>query len=302
MADLLKELRPKKFSEVLGNKEAVKSLKEKFNSDQKPHCVMFSGLSGGGKTTLMRICSGIVGAMDLDIHEFNIGDARGIEDARGIIQLMNYQPYGGSTVIILDEIHNSTKLFQESLLKPFEDIPEHVYVFIATTEPSKIIPTLKRRFTHYQIKPVESQELFMYLAKVAKQYSMKLNEDAMDNIIEQASGSTAIALSLLNTIMEVGVDEQLALLDYAKNETNGVIKLCQSLLYQKGWNSTISIVNELEDSPEGYRRIILNYMMKVLLNPKSSKMHHTAASIIDIFVGYIDTKAEFVMRCYKCTI
>lgn len=302
MANLLKELRPKKFSEVLGNKEVVKSLTAKFKAKNIPQCIMFSGLSGGGKSTLMRICASLVGATDLDIHEFNIGDTRGIDDAREIIKLMNYTPYGDSTVIILDEIHNSTKAFQESLLKPFEDISEHVYVFIATTVPSKIIPTLKRRFIHYQLKPVNSQELFLYLMKVAKQYEIKLHKDAIDLIIEQAAGSTAIALSLLNTIMEVEVEEQEALLSYAKNNTETVITLCQQLLYEKPWNTIIKTLNALEDSPEGYRRTIQAYMLKVLLNPKSGRLHMRAASILDIFSTFVESRADFVVGCYKCTI
>jgi DNA polymerase III gamma/tau subunit len=175
-------------------------------------------------------------------------------------------------------------------------------VFIATTAPSKIIPTLKRRFTHYQLKPVNSQDLFMYLVKVAKQYEIKLHKDTLDLIIEQANGSPAVALSLLNTIMESSVDEQEALLSYAKNNTENILKLCQALLYGKTWSSMIPLIEALDDSPEGYRRTIQAYMLKVLLNPKSGKLHMRAASILDIFSTYIDNKADFVVGCYKCTI
>lgn len=296
------DLRPKTLDEVLGNRETIKSLKSLLEKDDRPHCYMFHGKSGTGKSTLCRILANMLGASELDIHEYNIADTRGIDDAREIIQQMNYQPYGESTIIILDEIHQATRAFQEVLLKPTEDIPKHAYVFIATTEPNKIIPTLRRRFMQFETQPVESDELFMYIVSIAKKYNVKLTKDVVDSLLEQSYGSVATALVLLEKVMYLSKDEQLSVLDASKNNAKGIIDLCQALLYGKSWSSIISIVSSLDENPEGYRRIIMNYMMKVLLNPKSGKNHLQAANIINIFSDFIDTKEQFVLCCYNCTI
>ncbi len=296
------DLRPKTLDEVLGNRETIKSLKSVIDKSDRPHCYMFHGKSGTGKTSIIRILASMLGATELDTHEYNIADTRGIDDARGIIQQMNYQPYGESTVIILDEAHQSTRAFQEALLKPTEDIPKHAYVFIATTEPNKIIPTLRRRFMQFETQPVESDELFMYIVSIAKKYNVKLTKDVVDSLLEQSYGSVATALVLLEKVMYLSKDEQLSVLDASKNNAKGIIDLCQSLLYGKSWSSIISIVSSLDENPEGYRRIIMNYMMKVLLNPKSGKSHLQAANIINIFSDFIDTKEQFVLCCYNCTI
>lgn len=296
------DLRPKTLDEVLGNHETIKSLKAIIEKEDRPHCYMFHGKSGTGKTSLIRILASMLGASELDIHEYNIADTRGIDDAREIIQQMNYQPFGDATVIIMDECHQSTRAFQEALLKPTEDIPKHAYVFIATTEPNKIIPTLRRRFMQFETKPVESDEMFMYLVSIAKKYSVKLTKDVVDSLIEQSYGSVATALVLLEKIMYLNKDEQLSVLDASKNNAKSIINLCQALLYGKSWSSIIPIVSELDENPEGYRRIIMNYMMKVLLNPKSGKNHLQAANIINIFSEFVDTKEQFVLCCYNCTI
>ncbi len=296
------DLRPKTLDEILGNKETIKSLRKIINKKDRPHCYMFHGASGSGKTSCIRILASMLGATELDIHEYNIGDTRGIDDAREIIKQMQYQPYGDATIIILDEAHNSTKAFQEALLKPTEDINNHTYVFIATTEPSKIIPTLRRRFMQFQMKAVNEDELFLYIIQVAKKFNIKLDKKVVDSILEQSYGSVATALVLLEKIMMLDVNEQLAVLDEVKNSTKTIIDLCQALLKGNSWTSIIPIINKLEENPEGYRRVIMNYMMKVLLNSKSSKNHLTAANIINIFEDYTDTREAFIMKCYNCTI
>ena len=218
------------------------------------------------------------------------------------IEVENNHNYFVNSGFLVGNCHQSTRAFQEALLKPTEDIPKHAYVFIATTEPNKIIPTLRRRFMQFETQPVDSDELFMYLVSIAKKYDVKLTKDVVDSLIEQSYGSVATALVLLEKIMYLNKDEQLSVLDASKNNARSIIDLCQALLYGKSWSSIIPIVSELDENPEGYRRIIMNYMMKVLLNPKSGKNHLQAANIINIFSEFVDTKEQFVLCCYNCTI
>lgn len=295
------DLRPRTFDEVIGNEATIKALKQTISKSTRPHCYMFSGASGCGKSTLVKICAEELGATDINIHELNIGDARGIDSARDIIQLMSNYPLGGDAIVIqLEEIHNSTRAFQEALLLPFENVPEHVYIFMSTTEPSKVIPTLRRRFVEFKLQKIDSDTMLMYLLKIVKDKNMQVSVDVLESIIEQAEGSIGKALVLLEKIMELPVNEQLAVIDSTKIANKTIIDLCQAFLYGKSWGSVIKILEQLDENPEGYRRIIQNYMMKVLLNPKSSKNHLTASRIIINFSTYIETRAEFVATCYAC--
>jgi DNA polymerase III gamma/tau subunit len=296
------DLRPTTFDEVVGNDAILTSLQNELQKSTKAHCYMFSGASGTGKSTLMGICAKQLGATELDIHEFNIGDARGIDSAREIIDTMNSYPYGDATVIMLEEVHNSTKAFQEALLRPFENPPDHVYIFMATTAPSKIITTLRRRFMEFKLQPIVADAMYLHLLKLAKQLDVSVQATVLDKIVEKAEGSLGRALIHFDKIRNVDASMQLAVIDESENATKTVIDLCQALLYGKGWKSIIPIVECLDDNPESYRHVIINYMMKVLLNPKSSKNHLTAGNIIDIFDTYNDSKAVFVKRCYECTM
>ena len=294
--------RPTSFSEMVGNTETIALLEAQLKKENRPHCYMLKGASGCGKTTAIRIMAKQLGAYDIDIHEFNIGDARGIDSARDIIDRMQAYPYGNATIIILDEVHNSTKAFQEALLKPFEDVPDHVYIFMATTEPSKIIGTLRRRFMEFDINPIDNTTMFMYIVNTASKYKVKINKEVTESIIEQAEGSPAKAMVLFSKIMELPEKEQLAVLEVEKTATNSAINLCQALLYKKSWKTIASLISELQEPPETLRRVILSYMKKVLLNPKNTNLHLTAANIINIFSEYNESDAVFAMRCYNCTI
>ena len=296
------DLRPTTFDKIIGNKAVVSALKIELAKPKKAHCYMFSGASGCGKSTLVGICASLLGATTLDIHEYNIGDARGIDSAREIIQTMDSYPYGEATIIILEETHNSTKAFQEALLRPFENIPEHVYVFMATTNPTKIIPTLRRRFMEFKLEHISFEDMLLYLLTVNKQQGGKVTKAVISAIITQSDGSIGKALILLDKVMFLEEKDQLSIVQAIDKQDQTIINLCQALLYGKRWVQIVPIMKDLDGNVESYRQIILNYMMKVLLNPKSSKFHLTSANIINIFEEYTDNKAVFIKKCYQCTL
>ena len=150
------DYRPADFDEILGNEETIKSIKSILARDEdRPHAWMFVGPSGCGKTTLARIVSAALGcppkinkAANLDFQEINTSDMRGIDTAREILKTMNFAPVNTASkcrVYILDECHQATKDFQNSLLKALEDTPDHVYFLLCTTDPSKLLKTIKNR-------------------------------------------------------------------------------------------------------------------------------------------------------------
>lgn len=441
--------RPTNLDDVVGNAEVISSLKATLAKDNHSHCFMFQGMSGSGKTTVIRILAQMLGATELDIHEYNIADARGIDTAREIIEYTSRVPLGKATIITLDECfpartlvhtedgrksisqickeryngkvlsyniaekryeykpvvnwiekktdndllvfegngfklcmtdnhkiydehfnlkqakeftvgesmivadktitncsisdeknyglvkihkiyyekpeskcvynievednhnyfvhsgflvgncHKATGNFQEALLKPTEDVPDHVYFFMATTEPSKIIPTLKRRFTKYSMKYPEDIDLLLYTKKIANKHGIELSKKVLNALVEKSGGSIANMLNLLDTVQGLEEETQLELLAEFVDDEKSAIDLCQALLYSKGtWAKVSKIVSELLDKHESVRYTILAYMSKVLLNTKSGKLHSKAALIIDAFKEPFADKAEFIVVCY----
>lgn len=296
--------RPVTFDEVVGNEHIVQSLESLLQQKQHPHAFMFHGPSGVGKTTLCRVCAKFIGAEDVDIREYNIGNTRGIDTAREIEIDMQYPPLGPAKVYILDEAHRATTGFLEALLTPIEEPPPYVYFFLATTEKQKIPHTLKRRFTTYEVKPVDDDDMFDYMVSVAKKYKTKPEPDALDTIIEIAEGSIGIALNLLEKIAFATPKDQMKLLSERTVESKEVRDLCQSILYNKGWTSVLKAFNALEEEPEAIRAVVLAYMGAVLKSPKSEKLHYTAANTIDKLCspwGY-NPKAQLLTVLYSLTL
>jgi DNA polymerase III subunit gamma/tau len=291
--------RPQTFSEVIGNEATIQSLQQVLQKKDHPHCFMFHGISGSGKTTCIRIMAKMLGASDLDIHEYNIADTKGIDTARDIIEKTGMAPLGKATVIIMDESHKATGNFQEALLKPTEDVPDHVYFFLATTEPSKIIPTLKRRFTQYQFLPVDDTELFVYLFKIAKKHDIVISKKVLQLIVDMSHGSVAQGLNMLNKMQGISEEDQIEVLNAVSVEDADIIELCRGLLYKDSWSDMIPILASLHKDPESIRYTVLSYMNSVLLNPKSSKIHFKVAKIIDTFSTQFYTPAEVTCACFS---
>ena len=291
--------RPTSFDQMLGNKAVINSLTSLLKKPDRPHCYMFTGNSGYGKTCLSRICASMVGALDVDTYEYNMADTKGIDTAREIINNMAMAPLGKATVIILDEVHRSMGNFQEALLKPTEDVPDHVYFFMATTAPNKIIPTLKRRFTQFHLTGVDNMDLFVYLVSVAKRHKVQVSKKVLELVVDHAHGSTAQALLLLETISGVDEKEQVELIEKTgEGDEKTVRDLCQALLYSKSWITVSKLIKEVQQDPESIRHVVMAYMTTVLLG-SNVNLYLRAGRIIELFIDPFYTKAELVLACYK---
>ena len=206
--------RPKDFSEFVGNAPIVKSVKTLLEKGDVPHSWLFTGNSGGGKTTLARIIAKAIGAKKPGIYEINTADLRGIDGIREIAERVNYRAPGSPvSVFVLDECHQLTKEAQNALLKILEDTPKHAYFILCTTDPQKLIGTIRTRCTEFKLKPLPDEEIGKLLISIVDKEKIswgdeKLEEDILHEVIEACGGSPRLALNMLEKVSTVSTPKE----------------------------------------------------------------------------------------------
>lgn len=159
-------LRPTTFEAVVGNLGAVSALRKQLESDSKPVAYVLSGPPGTGKTTLAYLIAKSLGISD--ITEVNASDQNGIEDVRELVRLSAFRPFSGSMkAVILDEAHRLTEPAQNVLLKPMEDPRNPTIWIIATTEPGKLLPALRRRCFPVVLRGLQPEEVALLVKRAA---------------------------------------------------------------------------------------------------------------------------------------
>lgn len=282
--ELYRKYRPISLEEVVGNEIAIKSLKSELENGS--HVFLLTGPAGCGKTTIARIMAKEVGAGDLSITEINSAKNRGIDTAREVEEKMRYNPGDGDALVwIFDECHQWLAPVQNAFLKAFEDTPEHVYFFLCTTDPQKLIAPLKTRCSIVNVSPLTDDEMKYLLKRTARAEGKKISSEVCEKIIEIAQGGSRKALKLLAKV--IGLDSDEEKLSILKKETvseNEESKaLCQELLKENTNFQTLArILKNIDtDDHEKIRQGVMGYMNAVLLN--GNKFNPMAAAAIQAF-------------------
>jgi DNA polymerase-3 subunit gamma/tau len=262
-SELYRKYRPADFKDVLGQDAAIKMLVEFGRRKALPHCLLFTGPSGCGKTTIARILKNKLKCSDADYEELNTADFRGIDTARQIRGKMGMAPMSGKVRIwLIDEAHKLTGDAQNALLKMFEDTPSHVYFILATTDPHKLLRTIRTRATEIALKDVRAKDMEKLVRKVYEQETgADLDDEVCDRIVDRACGSPRKALVLLNQVLaKDDADAALDALNAIESEVDA-IELARELLSPKStWAKLAKIMNNIEgieQQAEGIRRMVL---------------------------------------------
>lgn len=267
---LYNKYRPSSFEEMKGNYKAIEKVLEKPDHN---HCFLFAGPSGTGKTTAARIVAYLVGATDMDIVEINGSDKNGVDDFREVIQGLSMAPaYGKKTVYIIDEFHKVTPQAQNALLKPLEDVPDHVYFILCSSEPKNIIKALQTRPNVFQFTPLTSDDIFDILRNVKKNEQLNVGKDILFDIAETADGSARAALTTLESVAGYETEEEQR--EFLRSIAGGlfdaeIIDLCRLIFNERCmWKEISKTLVALKGSgkePETIRRAILGYGSAILL-------------------------------------
>ncbi len=295
--------RPDKLENVIGNQETLQILQGQLNGEAEqplPHSLLFHGPTGCGKTTLGRIVAGELGAKGADIREVDSADFRGIETIREIRKQSAYKPLEGTCKVwILDEVHRLTGDAQSALLKALEDTPNHVYYILCTTDPQKLLPTIRGRCAQYQVKQLNETEMMRLLRRVVKAEQETLPKQVYQQIVNDSLGHPRNALQILAQTLAVPEQERLGVAKQAAELQSKTIELCRALVDGSPWKKIAGILRGLQDEdPEGIRRAVLGYCQAILLKGREDTR---VAAVMEQFTEpfYNTGFAGLTLACYS---
>jgi len=263
------DYRPKELDDVIGNDETKKKLSTIFGRKSKdyPHSFLFSGSSGCGKTTFARIIKDMVKCVGNDFIEMS--PPYGVDHAKSIKTSMRLSPmYGKSRIYLMDEFHRCSKDFQDSMLKPMEDAPAHVFFIICTNEPQKVIFPIKRRCSSFEVEKLSINYLKELISKILDSEGIDdIPDSAITKIADVSDGCPGMALVILDQVIDLDPDEiEDAIKNLSISEDPQVLELCQALVKQAEWKEVTRILKGLKKDPEGVRQAIIGYFRNCIYN------------------------------------
>ncbi|WP_299446163.1 DNA polymerase III subunit gamma and tau [uncultured Phycicoccus sp.] len=222
---LYRRYRPETFADVIGQEHVTEPLMQALRTGRVGHAYLFSGPRGCGKTTSARIlarclncaqgptpepcgtCDSCValargGSGTVDVIEIDAASHGGVDDARDLRERASYGPAQSRyKIYIIDEAHMVTPQGFNALLKIVEEPPEHVKFVFATTEPEKVIGTIRSRTHHYPFRLVPPARLQSYMEELCRLEGMQVAPGVLSFVVRAGGGSVRDSLSVLDQLM-----------------------------------------------------------------------------------------------------
>ena len=223
---LYRRYRPRNFSEVIGQDHLVAALRNAVMEDRVGHAYLLSGPRGTGKTSTARIlakalncrertdggepcgvcesCIAIESGSSMDLVELDAASNNNVANIREITSNAALGSPGERKVYLLDEVHMLTAAASNALLKTLEEPPEHVIFILATTDPQKVLPTIRSRTQHVELALVPPEILGDHVKHIAEQANLDVDSATLEYVVQRGSGSVRDTLSALDQVITAG--------------------------------------------------------------------------------------------------
>ncbi|CAM5465681.1 hypothetical protein SABIM44S_02625 [Streptomyces abikoensis] len=222
---LYRRYRPESFAEVIGQEHVTTPLQQALRNNRVNHAYLFSGPRGCGKTTSARIlarclnceqgptptpCGECQSCRDLarngrgsiDVIEIDAASHGGVDDARELREKAFFGPASSRyKIYIIDEAHMVTSAGFNALLKVVEEPPEHLKFIFATTEPEKVIGTIRSRTHHYPFRLVPPGTLREYLGEVCEREAIPVEDGVLPLVVRAGAGSVRDSMSVMDQLL-----------------------------------------------------------------------------------------------------
>ena len=228
-----RKYRPQAFDDVVGQSAITNTLENAIKNNHLAQALLFTGPRGVGKTTCARILAKRINQKGdkinpdedfaFNIFELDAASNNSVDDIRNLTDQVRIPPQTGNyKVYIIDEVHMLSQAAFNAFLKTLEEPPAHAIFILATTEKHKIIPTILSRCQIFDFKRIGVNDIKDYLHKIAKEESIKADDDALHIIAQKADGALRDALSIFDRVVSFSgenltrqsVAENLNVLDY----------------------------------------------------------------------------------------
>ena len=222
---LYRRYRSQTFAEVLDQTHVTSALRNAVRSERVAHAYLFSGPRGTGKTSTARIlakalnctnlmdgepcglcdsCVQVAAGSSLDVTELDAASNNGVEAMRELVSRASLGTAGRRKVYIVDEVHMLSTAASNALLKTLEEPPDHVVFVLATTDPQKVLPTIRSRTQHFEFHLLALDVLVEHLRFINVDAGLGLDDDTLLAVARRGNGSARDALSALDQAAAAG--------------------------------------------------------------------------------------------------